>query len=126
MNSDDRFLERAARRAATGPAPLLAALIERWRKTFPNEDVETALGSSPEQLIELSLCRRPRDEHWIEDATEIASALMIDPDRLTSFLRTAEAAERFAMAHPNDLAQQGRLLAARDRIGDDDDGQPEN
>jgi len=63
----------------------------------------------------VSGCRGPRDEQWVEDATEIAGALSLDADHLIAFLRTAEAIQQFGDAHPTDSAQAGRLLAARDR-----------
>jgi hypothetical protein len=121
MSSDDlaNFLERAAGRAAYGPAPLVAALIEAWRRAFPEQAPEVALASSARTLTELALCRRPRDEHWVDDATEIAGALTLDADRLITFLRIAEAVERFGSAHVADTSQSGRLLAARDRDEDE-------
>lgn len=120
MSSPDpaNFLARAVRRAAVGPAPLVASLIEIWRKAFPEQPLEQTLASSNETIAELALCRRPRDAHWIEDATEIAKALTLDTDGLISFLRAAEAVERFYIAHPAETSQQGRLLAARDRDED--------
>src|SRR5689334_10054147 len=117
MNSDDldNFLARAARRAARGPAPLIAGLMEAWQKAFPEHTPEETLASSTETLTELALCLRPRNEHWVEDSTEIAEALTLDTDRLIAFLRAAEAVERFGIAHPAEASQEGRLLAARDR-----------
>ncbi|PWS34388.1 hypothetical protein DFH01_25570 [Falsiroseomonas bella] len=113
------FLARAARRAARGPAPLVAGLFEAWRKAFPDEDPAAALACSGRALTELALCRRPRDEHWVGDVAEIAGALGIDADRLISLLRAAEAVERFGSAHPADASQAGRLLAARDHEADE-------
>lgn len=118
MSSDDltdAFLARVARRAARGPAPLVAGLVEAWRKAFPDEEPATTLACTPRTLSELSFCLRPRDDHWLEDAAEIAGAVALDLDRLIAFLRAAEAVERFGDAHPTDDAQVGRLLAARDR-----------
>lgn len=113
------LLSRAVRRAAVGPAPLVASLIAVWRKAFPEQTLEQALAGSNETIEELALCRRPRDEHWIEDVTEIAKALTLNADHLASFLRAAEAVERFSIAHPAETSQQGRLLAARDRDEDE-------
>ena len=117
MNSLDpaNLLARAVRRAAVGPAPLIAGLIEVWRKAFPEQPLDQALIASNEKIAELALCRRPRDEHWIEDVVEIAKTLILDTDHLISFLRAAEAVERFSIAHPSETSEQGRLLAARDR-----------
>lgn len=122
MSSDDTddFLARAARRTARGSAALVAGLVEAWRKAFPDEEPAVALECAPGTVSELSLCLRPREERWIEDATEIATAVCVDPDRLVSFLRAAEAVERFGDAHPVDDTVAGRLLAARDRDEEDE------
>lgn len=122
MSSDETTgdaLARAARRAARGPAPLVAGLVEAWRLAFPGEDPATALSCTSRTLTELSLCLRPRDGHWVEDATEVADAAGVDADRLISFLRAAETVERLRIAHPAGAADPGRLLAARDH---DEDG----
>lgn len=117
MSSDDPtdYLARAARRAARGPAPLVAGLIEAWRRAFPEQTPEEALACSASTLTEFALCRRPRTENWLEDATEIAEALALAPDSVIAFLRTAEAVETFGDAHPADASEEGRLIAARDR-----------
>lgn len=121
MNFDNRpdFLARAARRAVRGPAALVAGLIEAWRRAFPEAPLEEALACSGSTLNELALCRRPREDNWIKDATEIADELSVDQDRLIAFLRAAEAVERFGNAHPADASLEGRLLAARDRDEDE-------
>lgn len=121
MNSDDPsddILAHAARRAAGGPAPLIASLIKAWRRVS-NKDAAAELAVSERALNELALCRRPRPEQWVEDVTEVARDLGIDADRLITFLRAAEAVERFRLAHPSDGAQAGRLLAARDHDEDE-------
>lgn len=118
MSSDDPtddMLARAAERATRGSAPLVAKLIQAWRKAFPEQSPEGAISCSTRTLTELALCRRPRDDHWVDDATEIATALAIDPDRLIAFLRAAESVERFGIAHAMQASEAGRLLAARDR-----------
>lgn len=117
MSSDqmlDDFLARAALRAARGPAPLIAGLVEAWRRAFPNEGPSDALACTGRTLTELALCRRPREEVWIGDVAEISGALGISADRLISFLRAAEAVERFNSVHSAEGSQTGLLLAARD------------
>ncbi|WP_018262872.1 hypothetical protein [Methylobacterium sp. WSM2598] len=118
MSSDDptdKALARAAKRAGTGPAPFVAALVEAWRKAFPDEDPAVALGCAPRAVTDLSLCLRPREERWFDDAAEIAGFVGIDLDHLVCFLRAAEAIEGMGDAHSADDAVEGRLLAARDR-----------
>jgi hypothetical protein len=121
MSFDDttEFLARAARRAARGPAPLIAGLIEAWRKAFPKQAPEESLGCSAGTLTDLALCLRPRDQHWVKDATEVADALAVNADRLIDFLRAAEAIQSFGDAHPAEAFQEGGLLAARDRDEDE-------
>jgi hypothetical protein len=117
MNSDDRIealLARAALRAARGPAPLMAPLVEAWRRMFEKNPAE-ALGIADRTLVQIALCQRPRAERWNEDASEIAAEFAIEPARLVSFLKAAESAELLASAHLADTGQAGRLLAARDR-----------
>lgn len=122
MSSDDptdEALARAAKRAATGPAPFVAGLVEAWRKAFPDEDLTASLGCARRTVFELSLCLRPREERWLDDVAEIAGFVGIDLDRLVSFLRAAEVVEGMGDAHPADAAVEGRLLAARDRDEDE-------
>jgi len=110
----DEILARAAKRAARGPAPLLASLIETWRKGVDDGNPAAELSISERTLSELALCRRPSPEGWVDDVNELARDLRIEADRLMVFLRTAETMERFRTAHPADESQAGRLLAARD------------
>ncbi|MBR0896813.1 hypothetical protein JQ616_17775 [Bradyrhizobium tropiciagri] len=121
MTSDDKMslmLARAAQRAARGPAPLIAPLVEVWRKVFEGDPAKT-LDVADRTLFEIALCRRPRADRWKEDAAEIASEFGIEPKRFVSFLRAAEAAEKLNSAHPADDLQDGKLLAARDRDEED-------
>lgn len=113
-NSTDDFLERAIQRAARSCAPVIATLIAVWQNAFPEEDVRKVLACDRHTVSGLSLCLRPRGDQWLEDVNQIAEDLVIDPDLLIPFLRSAEAVERFGIAHPFDDAQAGRLLAARD------------
>lgn len=110
----DTVLAHAARRAARSANPLIAGLIKAWSAAFPDRRAGDELATSPRSLDELALCLRPRADYWLEDASAVAEALGIEADRLISFLRAAEAAERFAVAQRADHAQAGRLLAARD------------
>jgi hypothetical protein len=117
MKSDDRIdalLARAAQRAARGPAPLMAPLVEGWRRVFEGNAAET-LGVTDRTLVEIALCRRPRPDRWPEDAAEIAGEFGVEVGRFVSFLRAAEAVELLGSAHAADDGQDGRLLAARDR-----------
>lgn len=106
-------LDRARRSAA-----FIASLYLHWERAFGGT-VAGALSSSPESLISLGLCRRPREDRWSEDVEQIAEACRLDVGALASLLRQALAAELMAGAAPVGHAIDGRLLAARDRDEDD-------
>lgn len=97
---------------------LVSYLIAQWNISF-GERPEQALACTEDQLAYLALCRRPRQERWSGDVEEIASRAGISPERLSQFLRAAEAADAFARAHSPDEEVDGRLMAARDRDEDD-------
>jgi hypothetical protein len=121
MNFDDdidALLAHAAGRAASGPAPLIASLIEDWSRGFERDPAE-ALGVRQRILSEMALCRRPRAESWLADASEIAADVGIETGQLVAFLRAAETVERLRSSPSAEDGQTGRLLAARDRDEDD-------
>ena len=111
-------LARAAQRAASHSGELVAALAPAWEGAFPEHRLEDVLGCSEEAVTHLMLCLRPRSETWSTDISEIAEAIGIELPCLESFFRKAEVAERLSFAHPSHDAVDGRLLAARDREGD--------
>lgn len=117
--TDEEMLTKAVRRAARSSAVLLASVFDEWSRAFGG-DPGQALGLDGRRFEELALCRRPRPDHWLPDARLLAGEFGIDPDKLISLLRAAEAAESLRYAHPEQAQQSGRLLAARDR--DEDDG----
>lgn len=121
MAADPRFRRwlGAYRHAARSPGHV-ASLIVAWQRAFGDEPPAVALGCPEDVILELGLCLRPRDERWLDDVSEIAQALRIDPDRLAAFLRRCAVVERLAAAPPLDEHVDGRLLAARDR-GEDDE-----
>jgi hypothetical protein len=103
-----------ARRSAT----FVASLYSLWEKAF-GRTVAEALSAPPETVVFLGLCRRPREDRWSEDVEEIASECRLDAGAVGAMLRQAQAAERMAGAPPVGQAVDGRLLAARDRDGDE-------
>jgi hypothetical protein len=116
-NSDPEALAAASRSAVRVPF-LVASLIEQWRKTFGSSP-NAALECSDLQLHYLALCRRPRTANWGDDLAEIAAGSDIAAEKLASFIRAAETAERMSNAHPVETGVDGRLMAARDRDEDD-------
>jgi len=119
FNSDDEMLTRAVRRAAKSSAVLLASLLGEWSRAF-GADAGEALGLDRNRSEGLALCRRPRPDHWLADARHLAAEFDIEPARLISLLRAAEAAESLRYAHPEESDRSSRLLAARDREEDED------
>jgi hypothetical protein len=111
-------LLKAFDRARKSPV-FVASLYAAWEKAF-GEPVTAALSAEPDALISLGLCRRPRDDRWLEDIEAIADACRLDAGAVASLLRQALAAERMAGAPPVSQTVDGRLLAARDRDEDND------
>ncbi len=117
--TDEETLAKAVRRAARSSTVLLASAFDEWSRAF-GADPGEALGLDRRHFDELALCRRPRPDHWLADARLLAGEFGIDPGRLISLLRAAEAAEGLRYAHPEQADLSGRLLAARDRDEEDD------
>lgn len=116
-NLDNATLMRAARRAEASHADLIAGLIPQWRRAFPGDDPGAAIGANAATLAQIALCRRPREQSWLDDAIAVARATGADPDRVIRFLRTAEALEK--LAKDDVAAVPGvSLMAARDREED--------
>jgi len=116
--SSDDDLRRSAERAARRSGSLTAALVRVWERALPGDTLAATLGCPERNVLELSLCLRPRAENWVSDVGEIASAVGVDSARLEAFFRSAEVLERLALAHPTD-EHAGQLMAARDREEDD-------
>jgi hypothetical protein len=111
---EDEMLSKAARRAAASSVVLLASAFAEWSRAF-GTDPKEALGLDGRRFEELALCRRPRADCWVADATLLATEFGMEPSKLISLLRAAEAAESFRYGDPAEAGQTGRLLAARDR-----------
>ena len=64
MSSDSRLaaFAQAAKRAESVSGCLVASLVAAWRRAF-QQPIEDALQCSPEDVVQLSLCLRPRGEH---------------------------------------------------------------
>jgi hypothetical protein len=118
VSRDDELLSKAVRRAARSGAVLLASAFEEWARAFGADPGET-LGLDRRRFDELALCRRPRPDHWLVDAKGLAGEFGVEPEKLISMLRAADAAEGLRYAHPVEVQQSGRLLAARDRDEED-------
>src|SRR5262249_3750307 len=109
-------LLKAFDRARKSPV-FVASLYAAWEKAFGGP-ITSALSAEPDAVISLGLCRRPRDDRWLDDIETIAGAGRVDAGAVASLLRQALAAERMAAAPPVSQIVDGRLLAARDRDED--------
>ena len=121
MTSDQRQgLEAASRRASSYATKFVGSLISAWQVAHhghaPNDALTTDVGT----LMRLSLCLRPRADHWAHDIAEIALATGLSPDSLDTFLREGARIERLLLAHPTAPEIDGRLLAARDHADEDE------
>lgn len=116
MTSDRRpDLARAALRTSGSPR-MIGSLLAGWQRAFGQSPADY-LGAS--QTAALSLCMRPRSDHWAADVAEIAAACNIDQARLSGFLRQALSVEALASAPAVGDLIDGRLMAARDRSEDE-------
>ncbi len=120
---DAALLARAAAFFSAQP-DFLGYWLEVYRE---RGDVEPAglareLGCSLETLLQLALCRRPRQDRLYEDTRELAERYGVDQDRLTDLLLDAEV---FDSAHSRQAVKERQpqglpaFAAARDREPDE-------
>jgi hypothetical protein len=117
-DTDERAVRGAMFQRLVGRGEFLAGLVEAWARRAPDEPLTHTLTCSPDTLVRLGLCLRPRDDHWDEDIAELARHFGLDVDRLAGFVRRALVAETFVGAPAVDPDAPTRLLAARDRDED--------
>ncbi|XXF76302.1 hypothetical protein P2318_25035 [Myxococcaceae bacterium GXIMD 01537] len=119
------WLKVAARRSAQDPASL-GYVFEQYRKHEGTsaEGLAAMLGCSLEVLDDLSLCRRPEQERFVEHLQRIAKRFMVDPRRLAAVLRRVEVLDVLPSEGEgrDAVSDNSYLLAARDRSGDDEAG----
>jgi hypothetical protein len=119
--SNIEMLERAAGRLATDDRFLSSLLAGGPAGRLNIDQLARELNCSPETIVRLALCFRPRQSptDFQADVGRIATSLGMSEERLTVFLREAEVLAAFRRPP---AADQGMLAAARDRISTEEDG----
>jgi hypothetical protein len=117
------WLKVAAERSAQDRASL-GYVFEQYRKHEGKsaEELAAMLNCSLKVLDELSLCRRPEQEHFAEHLRMIEKRFAVDPRRLAAVLRRVEVLDILPPDEEGGTAvsTDSYLLAARDHSGDDE------
>ena len=115
MTNKPKWLKRAAHRSSEHSWTLGAALDEYCRtEGLTREQLSLLLGCNTELLAWLSLCRKPRFDHFADDIARIAERFQIDATKLAQMMRRVDAIS--ALRRTIDTDEAGPLLlAARDR-----------
>jgi hypothetical protein len=115
MTKKTKWLEVAADKSSSYSWTLGSLLKDYCSlERLAQDDLAAYLGCNPESLNWLSLCRKPRSDHFVEDVTRIAKRFDLDKSKLAHIVRRIDVI--------NDLQQpcdyedkEPVLLAARDR-----------
>ena len=121
MNYDSLTLDRLALLARERPG-LLARPLMLYKEQEGLDDRQLAglLGCDTEAIARLALCQRPRQApHFAEDVERIARYIHADMLQLARLIRAAESREALGTRQGSDGPPT--LLAARDRVDEDDD-----
>ncbi len=117
----NHLLERAVSRAAESDY-FLAKVFKAYEKLegISASDLAQHLGSTPDVLIRLALCRRPNpdDPHQFKaDIEQIARYFDIDDTKLAALVRYVDTLEGFSKSPQlsGATSDQGVLLTARDQ-----------
>ena len=119
---DPTLLTRGARRLAerlAGDEATMAWVLARLRERTGATDpaIAARLGLAEDLLPHLALCNRPRPDLFREDVEAIAEHFAIAPRPLADLVREAETLVRF---QPRAERTAGVLVAARDRVAEDE------
>jgi hypothetical protein len=113
----DQDFRRTAELAAMRPGFLASVFAHIQRvEELDRTALAHRLGTTPERLDRMALCRRPRQESFRRDLEMIAARFNADIDALAQTIRLADALESFSAG---DTAA-GLLAAARDADEDHD------
>ena len=119
-HDERRAVRRAAGAAAERPA-FLAWTLARFQASEPLDDAGLArwLGTEPERLPWLALCRRPRPTAFGADVRAIAERCGVAPSRLAALIRQVD-----ALTALDAVAQDAGVLAAAREQEEPDQGEP--
>jgi hypothetical protein len=113
----NKIFAHAAHRARSHPAYL--GWILRQYKELENrseDDIAQFLGIAALDLRRLSLCLRPRTDHFAEDVRQIGEKFQVEATTLAGIIRLVESVEAMAAAPEDTVSpESGLLMAARAR-----------
>lgn len=127
------LLSTLARRLRSDPQYMAHALAAfQSQENLTDEELARELGTLPELVVRLSLCKRPSPSstRFAEQLRELADYTLTDAARLANILRQVDGLERFSQRASAISSQEegeeasGLLAAARDRIEATDDDVP--
>lgn len=79
------------------------------------ESLASHFGCSLETLRWMSVCRRPRNDHFADDVRAVAERFKVSATKLAAIVRRVEAVEALRRPGSADVDDEQMLLAARDR-----------
>jgi hypothetical protein len=111
-----RIAQRLVQRLE-GDTEYLAHVFSAIRSAegMDDRDLATTLGTTPEMVPRIALCRTPRHDLFREDINEIADHFALEPDRLAQVVRHGETLSAFANAYAADFLAAARDHAAEER-----------
>lgn len=119
------WLARAARRSQSEPG-MMGHVFERYRQLEgrSEEALAAELGCTQDTLHWMSLCRRPEEPHFEEQATAIATRFQVELLPLVQVLRRVQVLDSVAarMREVPEVARPVIQVAARDRAKDEETG----
>ncbi len=114
---DNRLLAHAARRTRSHPA-YLGWVLHRYGELENRsaDDLAKLLGMSALDLPRLSLCLRPRTDHFADDIRQIREKFNMDAAALAGVIRLVESvAAIVTLTTDTEAPGSGLLMAARAR-----------
>lgn len=117
LSDDNRLLAHAARRTRFHPA-YLGWILHRYGELENRsaDDLAKLLGISALDLSRLSLCLRPRTDHFADDIKQIREKFHMDAAALAGVIRLVESVEAIAtLPTDTEAPGSGLLMAARAR-----------
>lgn len=126
------LLSTLARRLRSDPQYMAHALAAfQSQENLTDEELARELGTLPELIVRLSLCKRPSPSsaQFAGQVRELADYTLTDAARLANILRQVDGLERFSQRASAITVQEGEevgglLAAARDRVEAIDDDVP--
>jgi hypothetical protein len=116
-SAGNKIFAHAARRARSHSA-YLGWVLRRYEELEhrSEDDLAQFLGIAALDLQRLSLCLRPRTDHFAEDVRQISEKFHVDATALAGIIRLVESVEAIAAAQEDTVSpESGLLMAARTR-----------